>query len=53
MEKCSPKFYDLNIYAKMHVQCVKKAHMQRQHETTQNLSLNVVCRFLHFVITDS
>ncbi|EGI70752.1 hypothetical protein G5I_00447 [Acromyrmex echinatior] len=53
VEKCSPKFYDLKIYGKTHVQCIKKAHVQRQHETTQNLPLNVVYRFLDFVITDS
>ena len=33
--------YDLNIYGKTHVQCVKKAHVQRRHVTTQNLPLNV------------
>ena len=37
VEKCSPKFYDLKIYGKTLMQCVKKAHVQR-HET-QNLSL--------------
>ena len=42
--KCSPKFYDLKIYGKMHVSCVKKAHMHHRHGTTQNLLLNVACR---------
>ncbi|KYN35118.1 hypothetical protein ALC56_10547 [Trachymyrmex septentrionalis] len=51
MGKCPPKFYDLKIYGKTHVSCVKKAH--RRHETIQNLPLNVACRFLDFVITDS
>ena len=32
------------------VQCVKKAHVQYWYETIQNLSLNVACRFLDFVI---
>jgi len=26
VEKCSPKFYDLKIYEKTFVQCVKEAH---------------------------
>ena len=46
VEKCPPKFYDLKIYGK--TQCVKKVHVHRRHETTQNLSLNVACRFLDF-----
>ena len=53
MEKCSPKFYDLKIYEKTLVQCVKKAHVQRRHEITQNLPLSVARRFLDFVTTDS
>ncbi|KYN41408.1 hypothetical protein ALC56_04171 [Trachymyrmex septentrionalis] len=52
VEKCPPKFYDLKIYGKTHVPCVKKARMHRRHETTQNLPLNVACLFLDFVITD-
>ncbi|KYN38936.1 hypothetical protein ALC56_06696, partial [Trachymyrmex septentrionalis] len=51
VENYSPKFYDLKIYGK--TQCVKKVHVHRRHETTQNLSLNVACRFLTFVVTDS
>jgi len=39
VEKCSPKFYDLKIYGKTHVQCVKQAHVHRRHETIQNLPL--------------
>ncbi|KYN42440.1 hypothetical protein ALC56_03128 [Trachymyrmex septentrionalis] len=53
MGKCPLKFYDLKIYGKTHVSCGKKARMHRRHETTQNLLLNVACRFLDFVITDS
>jgi len=49
--KFSPKFYDLKIYGKTLMQCIKKAHVQRRHETTQNLSLSVAYRFLDFVIT--
>ncbi|KYN38441.1 hypothetical protein ALC56_07179 [Trachymyrmex septentrionalis] len=45
MGKCPPKFYDLKIYGKTHVSCVKKARMHRRHETTQNLALNVNLRF--------
>jgi len=52
VEKCFSKFYDPKIYGKTHVQYVNKAHMQR-HETIQNLPLNVMYRFLDFVITDS
>jgi len=35
------------------MQYVEEAHVQRRHGTTQELSLNVVCRFLDFMITDS
>ncbi|KYN30745.1 hypothetical protein ALC56_14947, partial [Trachymyrmex septentrionalis] len=53
MGKCPPKFYDLKIYGKTHVPCVKKVRMHRHYGTTQNLSLNVACHFLDFVVTDS
>ena len=50
MWKSFLKFYDLKIYGKTLVQCVKKAlHVQHWHETIQNLTLNVACRFLDFV----
>ncbi|KYN50742.1 hypothetical protein ALC56_09143, partial [Trachymyrmex septentrionalis] len=48
MGKCPPKFYDLKIYGKTHVSRTKKARLHRCHETTQNLPLNVACRFLDF-----
>ena len=61
MGKCPSKFYDLKIYGearvsgaeKARVSGAEKARMHRRHETIQNLPLNVACRFLDFVITDS